>query len=89
MLTSSFPTLQNLPKSLPLNGAVQLELMEGTLIFRASDQVQNRIEDLLEKQKDMGLTAIEEDELNSYEEIDDYLSFVNRTIRNAISNNQT
>lgn len=62
--------------------------MEGALIFRASDQVQTRIESLLEKQKDMGLTAIEEDELNSYEEIDDYWSFVNRTIRNTISNNQ-
>lgn len=88
MLISNFPILQNLPKSLPLNGAVQLELVEGALIFRASDQVQTRIESLLEKQKDMGLTAIEEDELNSYEEIDDYWSFVNRTIRNTISNNQ-
>jgi uncharacterized protein YnzC (UPF0291/DUF896 family) len=88
MFTSSFPTLKNLPKSLPLNGAVQLELVEGALIFRASEQVQTRIESLLEKQKDMGLTAVEEDELNSYEEIDDYLSFVNRTIRNTISNNQ-
>jgi hypothetical protein len=81
MFTSSFPILKNLPKSLPLNGVVQLELVEGALIFRASEQVQTRIENLLEKQKDMGLTVVEEDELNSYEEIDDYLSFVNRTIR--------
>ncbi|MBJ7901331.1 MAG: hypothetical protein GC158_15740 [Cyanobacteria bacterium RI_101] len=85
MLAPYFPTLQHLPKSLPLNGAVELELVEGALIFRASEQVQSRIESLLDKAKNIGLTTIEEEELNCYEEMDDYLSFVNRTICNAIS----
>ena len=37
---------------------------------------------LLEKQQLEALTELEEQELDAYEEIDDYLSFVNRTIRN-------
>ena len=68
---------------MPLDGAVQLELVEGVVIFRASRQVQERIEVLLDKQQSQGLTAAEEEELDCYGEIDDYLSFVNRTIRNA------
>lgn len=83
MMISDFPVLQNLPQSMPLDGAVQLELVEGVVIFRASRQVQERIEVLLDKQQSQGLTAAEEEELDCYGEIDDYLSFVNRTIRNA------
>ncbi|CUR33787.1 MULTISPECIES: hypothetical protein [Planktothrix] len=40
-----------------------------------------RIETLLEKQKQAVLTIEEEKELDGYEELDDYLSLVNRTIR--------
>ncbi|MDF5713907.1 MAG: hypothetical protein PUP93_08445 [Rhizonema sp. NSF051] len=76
------PKLKSLPASLPTEGAVRIELSEGIPIFRASSAVQNRIEELLEKQQDALLSAEEEQELDSYEEIDDYLSFVNRTIRN-------
>ncbi len=76
------PKLKSLPASLPTEGAVRIELSEGIPIFRASSAVQNRIEELLEKQQDASLSAEEEQELDSYEEIDDYLSFVNRTIRN-------
>ena len=50
-------------------------------MFRATSTVQERIEFLLEKQGDTKLTKQEEQELDLYEEIDDYLSFVNRTIR--------
>ena len=49
---------------------------EGVPLFRASTTVQNRIETLLRKHKDSGLTAEEETELDRYEEIDDYLSGV-------------
>jgi len=52
------------------------------MIFRVSDAVQERIETLLHKQTDASLSADEEQELSQYEQIDDYLSFVNRLLRN-------
>lgn len=81
-MTLPLPKLKTLPATLPIDGAVRIELEEGVPIFRASQEVQNRIEQLLEKQKVTALSADEEHEMDSYEEIDDYLSFVNRTIRN-------
>lgn len=78
----SLPPLYHLPNSLPLDGAVRIELESGVPIFRASANVQTRIMMLLEKQQLEALTESEEQELDAYEEIDDYLSFVNRTIRN-------
>ncbi|WP_396019795.1 MULTISPECIES: hypothetical protein [Nostocales] len=79
--------LSHLPDSLPLEGAVRIELVEGVPIFRASILVQKRIEELLAKQKEVPLTNKEEQELTEYEELDDYLSLINRLIRN-ISINQ-
>lgn len=81
-MTLPLPKLNTLPTTLPIDGAVRIELEEGVPIFRASQEVQNRIEELLEKQKVTDLSVDEEHELDSYEEIDDYLNFVNRTIRN-------
>jgi hypothetical protein len=75
--------LSHLPNSLPLDGAVRIELVEGVPIFRASSLVQGRIEALLIKQKESALTPEEETELDGYEELDDYLSLVNRMIRNT------
>lgn len=91
MTTPLLPTLHNLPATLPLEGAIRIELQEGTPIFRASSNVQNRIETLLLQQQDSQLTLEEEQELDSYEEIDDYLSFLNRIVRNLAQNqnNQT
>jgi hypothetical protein len=82
MTISLLPKLQQLPISLPIDGAVRIELEEGIPVFRASSSVQSRIEILLAKQQDPPLQLEEEQELDCYEEIDDYLSFVNRTIRN-------
>lgn len=82
MMTPILPKLTSLPTTLPIEGAVRIELEEGIPIFRASNVVLTRIEELLLKQKAAPLEQAEEEELNSYEEIDDYLSFVNRTIRN-------
>jgi hypothetical protein len=76
------PKLEQLPINLPIEGAVRIELEEGIPIFRASSFVQGRIEALLSKQQDSSLDMEEERELDCYEEIDDYLSFVNRTVRN-------
>jgi len=76
------PKLEKLRDTLPIEGAVRIELVEGIPIFRASTAVKNRIEELLEKQQNWPLNPEEDQELNLYEEIDDYLSFVNRTVRN-------
>lgn len=75
--------LRSLPQNLPLEGAVRMELVEGIPIFRASNIVQTRIEVLIAKQQNEVLSIEEENELDCYEEVDDYLSFVNRMVRNA------
>jgi len=86
----ALPKLHNLPNSFPVEGAVRIELVEGVPLFRASITVQERIFKLLEKQKILPLNTEEEQELDLYEEIDDYLSFVNRTIRNLyLTQNQS
>src|SRR5256885_10114352 len=76
------PKLNRLPETWLRDGAVHLELEQGIVIFRASAAVQKRIAELLEKQQASALTEAEERELTDYEEIDDYLSHVNRLIRN-------
>jgi hypothetical protein len=78
------PKLHTLPATLPVEGAVRIELEEGVPIFKASKRVQERIEALLAKNREIGLAAREEEELDLYEEIDDYFSFLNRTVRNLI-----
>ena len=78
------PRLHALPATLPLEGAVRIELEEGIPVFRASGFIQAQIEELLLKEREVGLTGEEEEELDRYEEIDDYLSFVNRMTRNLI-----
>lgn len=80
------PKLEKLRETLPIEGAVRIELVENIPIFKASTALQNRIEELLEKQQISPLIPDEEQELNLYEEIDDYLSFVNRTVRNLFFN---
>lgn len=76
------PTLERLPVSLPREGAIDLELEQGVLIFRVSQAVQERIETLLDKQREQTIAPSETEELQQYEEVDDYLSFLNRLIRN-------
>lgn len=88
MITSieTVPKLHGLPVSLPRESAVEIEVEEGILVFRVSKIAQERIENLLEKQKTAKLTNAEETELDRYEEIDDYLSFLNRLTRNLAEN---
>jgi hypothetical protein len=83
MTISLLPKLRFFPQNLPLEGAVRIELVEGFPIFRAASIIQNRIEALLAKQQNDTLNSEEEEELDCYEDIDDYLSFVNRIVRNA------
>ncbi len=82
MTTQQLPKLSHLSSNLTLEGAVSIELQEGVPIFKASMAVQTRVEELLSLQKESILTPEQEQELDSYEEIDDYLSLVNRTLRN-------
>ncbi|HYW19116.1 MAG TPA: hypothetical protein VE956_07315 [Nodularia sp. (in: cyanobacteria)] len=52
-MTTNLPLkFSYLPKSLPLDGAVRIDFVEGVPIFRASSLVQGRIEALLIKQKE-------------------------------------
>lgn len=82
------PKLENLPLILPRERAVRLEIEQGVVIFRASTEVRERIENLLEKHKTNSLTSDEKKELEAYEEIDDYLSHVNRLIRNSFETSE-
>jgi uncharacterized protein YnzC (UPF0291/DUF896 family) len=82
MQNLTLPKLETLPENFCLEGIISITLIEGITIFRASEKIQSRIETLLEKQKQAVLTVEEEKELDAYEELDDYLSLVNRTIRN-------
>lgn len=75
-------SLQNLPASPAIEGAVSIVIEEGIPIFRASQAIQHRIETLLQKQAEETLTPEEIAEFDRYEEIDDDLGSVNRTIRN-------
>jgi len=82
-MTTNLPLkLKTLPQTLPKEEAITIELIENTPIFKASQKVQTHIETLLEKQTQSPLNAQEEQELDDYEQLDDYLSLVNRTIRN-------
>jgi hypothetical protein len=82
MTTNLLIKLEHLPNSLPLDGAVRIELVEGVPIFRASTTVIERIETLRSRSYESLLTTDEENELDGYGELDDYLSLVNRIIGN-------
>ena len=82
MTTSLISPITTLPKNLPLDGAIAITLQDGVMIFRASQNIQERIENLLDKREETPLTETEEQELDDFAAIDDYLSFVNRMIRN-------
>ena len=84
MTISPLPNLRSLPQNLPLERAVRMELVEGVPIFRATSIVQTRIEALIAEQQDRVLSPAEEEELDCYEEVDDYLSFVNRMVQDTL-----
>lgn len=52
-VTQSIPLLQLLPKSLPLENAVRLELAEGIPMMRATPMVQEQVESLLIKPEEL------------------------------------
>ncbi len=77
------PQLPALLRALPIDDAVRIEPYEGVPIFRATPRVQERIEDLLEKQMEGPLAEGEARELEAFEELDELLSLVNRLVRNS------
>ena len=79
------PKLTGLPTSLPQDGSINLVLEQGVPIFRASSAVVGRVAQLLERERSGELSQAETDELGRYEEIDDYLSHLNRVVRNLQS----
>jgi hypothetical protein len=85
---SPLPTLRHLPASLPLEGAVRLELQDGVPVFRATIVVQRRIATLIRKQQHGTLSAAETTELDQYEDLDDYLSLLNRLVHNSLPASQ-
>ncbi len=81
----ALPQLPTLVKALPMDDArYASSRARGVPIFRATPRVQERIEDLLEKQTEGPLDDGEERELAAFEELDDLLSLVNRLVRNAM-----
>jgi hypothetical protein len=84
ILPYSFPRLRQIPNSIPAEGSIRIEVVEGIPIFRSTKAVQERIQTLLQKKSDYGLTTEEIEELDWFEEIDDYLSFFNRMARNHL-----
>ncbi len=81
-LTNPLLNIRSLPDKLSEEGALHLELHQGIPVIKASLRVQNRIESLVDKHQESGLSEVETEELDRYEEIDDFLSFLNRVIRN-------
>ena len=84
IMVLQLPKIRNLPKSLPMESAVRIEISEGIPILKASLPIQNRIEDLLFKQRESSLTEDENKELLLYEELNDYLTFTNLITQNMI-----
>lgn len=76
--------LPKLVQALPMDDVVRIEQCESIPVFRSTPRVQERIETLLEKQAEASLDVEEERELDKYEELDDFLSLVNRLVRNAM-----
>ena len=63
----TLPGLKALPKSLRSDSAVRIDLQTGAPVLRASTLVQDRMEELLRKQQDSGLSSSEIDEFGLYE----------------------
>lgn len=72
--------------TLPRETKIRIELEEGVPVMRAATTGQKRIQFLLQKERESALTEREQKELARYEELDDYLSFINRMVRNLVLN---
>lgn len=78
------PRINALPATMARESAIRVELDDGALIFKASERMNDRIEKLIAEEKSGSLDQTEKRELDQFEEIDDYLSFLNRLTRNLV-----
>ena len=84
MTTNVTLKLERLPKTLPIEGAVRIKLAKGVLIFRASRLFEERIEILKAQKNESELTSEELQELQDYEELNNYLIWVNQMLGNTL-----
>lgn len=82
LAVQEFPNIQRFSQALPLDNIVRVDLQEGIPVLRASARMQKRIQHLLDRAQDGLITPDENNELDRYQEMDDYLSLVNRLVRN-------
>ncbi len=75
--------LKVLLETLPIENGARLDLCDGVPVFRAPHDLVTRIEELLQEQQARPLSADEQQELERYESLDDFLSLVNRLVRNT------
>lgn len=83
MTTNLLLTLHCLPNSLPSEGSIGIELVKGLLVFRISTKIQEPIETLIAQKTESALTSEKETELDQYQQLVDYLNWVNETIKKA------
>jgi hypothetical protein len=76
------PDAQAWVRSLP-DGAVSVDIEDATLVLHASQQVQERFEMLLDKQKAGTLSPEEQREYAAICDLDTALSWLNRLARGA------
>ncbi len=72
----------NWVSSLP-DGAVSVEKQDGSVVLRASQALQNRLEELLERQKSAQLSPDDSAQYAAICELDDALSWLNRLSRDS------
>ncbi|MEG4996788.1 hypothetical protein [Microcoleus sp. B4-D4] len=73
-MTTNLPIrLERLPKTLPREGSVRVELAQGVMVFRASRFFLERIGILTAKKNVAELTSEELQELQDYEKLNNYL----------------
>ncbi len=65
---------------------LQLERQEGLPVFKFTGAAQGRLEDLLQRRKDLGLTAEEQAELDALAELDRIFTYVNAQLALAHGN---
>ena len=70
---------------MPQDGSINLVLEGGVPRFRAAPAVLGRVRQLLKRNRGGELSQAETVELGRYEELDDYLSHLNRVVRNLQS----
>jgi hypothetical protein len=66
---------------------LQIERQEGLTLFKFTDTAQERLEDLLNRRKDPGLTSVEQAELDALAELDRIFTYINSQL--ALSSRHT